>query len=181
MLTLSSGGAQACRYEDRFHDGEQCTRQSTATSCAHPCSGGGDGGGGGDRHCDVSCEWCGDACVANSSRDDCCSAQTQRDGSAPAGCVSCGEAGGSACCQEGFGAQVNCSAWDRTPGDTPTPRRDHSAAPPFHFLDSCLAAGRCMCVGGGAADLQRLHVGQVSPGMWTTLCWRRPGRRTTRR
>eukprot|EP01044_Picomonas_judraskeda_P001803 COSAG03_NODE_115_length_12417_cov_9.898945_8_plen_366_part_00 len=111
--------APACRFDDRFHDTEQCARQHTQQECERPC--GGDG-----SRCDISCSWqqrCSDrvrgttsCCVANRTVDNCCSAQTQRNGLAPRGCVACGVAksvdGGARssveCCQHGFSAQVNC-------------------------------------------------------------------------
>ena len=115
--------APACRFEDRFHDGEQCGRQQTLATCEQPC-------GIGSKHCSTSCAWqphgpcpartAGEpfgagCCVANATSDNCCSAQTQRNGSTPPGCAVCGVSGvrGGAlaspdCCQRGFGAQVNC-------------------------------------------------------------------------
>ena len=115
--------APACRFEDRFHDGEQCGRQQTLAACEQPC-------GIGSKHCSTSCAWqphgpcpartAGEpfdagCCVANATSDNCCSAQTQRNGSTPPGCAVCGVSGvhGGAlaspdCCQRGFGAQVNC-------------------------------------------------------------------------
>jgi hypothetical protein len=111
--------APACHFDDRFHDTEHCGRQHTEQECEQPC------GGEGSR-CGISCSWqqhCSDGvggttscCVANRTVDNCCSAQTQRNGLGPRGCVACGVAksvdGGARssveCCQQGFLAQINC-------------------------------------------------------------------------
>ena len=93
--------APACRFSNRFHDMEQCAAQRTAQDC----------GSSGEE-----CAWRGSQCLANRSSDNCCSAQVGPGGAVPPGCASCGDAGGSGCCQGGMALQINCSTWDRAPG-----------------------------------------------------------------